>query len=175
MLCAALALTAAGIARAEGFNVIETRQAGQDLLSAITPASAPWSPQRAISRRWRIRRRRWRVGCGNIPRCSRRAAIRATTPRHCQRSGAIWPASRRRRTTWLTRPTRWRSSPKRATRTAYAAQIKVLGDTCTACHRTFRERYPPPEGYRARTSRPGCAPVYSPCSNTGVPATRVAT
>ncbi len=33
VLLAALALATAGIARAEGFNVIETRQAGQDAMS----------------------------------------------------------------------------------------------------------------------------------------------
>ncbi len=47
VLLAALALATAGIARAEGFNVIETRQAGQDADVRLTmPAFAPWSLQR---------------------------------------------------------------------------------------------------------------------------------
>ncbi len=54
----------------------------------------------------------------------------------------------------------------------YAAEIKVLGDTCTACHRTSSREVAGTTG-RA-PARPGVAPVYLPCSNTGTPDTRVA-
>jgi cytochrome c556 len=139
VIFAALALTAAGTARAD-FNVIETRQAGQDLLSsdyagirAVVAAKGDIktleNPSKAIAR-W------MRQYPSLFPKGSDQGHNTKALP-------AIWSdmaGFEKAANDTADAADKMAQLAKAGDADGYAAEIKVLGDTCTACHRTFRER-----------------------------------
>src|SRR6516164_10897343 len=139
-LLAALTLATGGIARAEGFAVIELRQAGQDLLSgdyagikAVVAAKGDVKnledPAKAIGR-W------MRQFPSLFPKGSEVGHNTRALP-------AIWSnpdGFQKAAADLVEAATKLADLAKAGDTDAVATQVKVVGDACAACHRTFRAR-----------------------------------
>ncbi len=137
---AALAMAAAGIARADDLNPIETRQAGQDLLAGTYAGikavvadkgdvKTLETPAKAIAR--------WiRQFPTQFPKGTEQGHNTKALP-------AIWsdPEGFRKAADNLAdAATRLAELAKAGDADAVAAQVKVVGEACAACHRQFRAR-----------------------------------
>jgi cytochrome c556 len=139
-LLAALTLATGGIARAEGFAVIELRQAGQDLLSgdyagirAVVAAKGDVKsledPAKAIGRWMRQFPSLFPKGSEVGHNTRALAAIWSDPDGFQKAAGNLVDAA-----------TKLAELAKAGDAEAVAAQVKVVGDACAACHRTFRAR-----------------------------------
>ena len=137
---AVLVMATAGVARAEGYDPIETRQAGQDLLAGTYAGikvvvtdkgdvKTLETPAKAIAR--------WiRQFPTQFPKGSEEGHNTKALP-------AVWsdPAGFVKAATDLAEAASKLAELAKAGDTdAVAAQFKVVGDACAACHRTYRAR-----------------------------------
>jgi cytochrome c556 len=140
VLLAALALATAGIARAEGFNVIETRQAGQDAMSgdyagirAVVAAKGDVKtlevPAKAMAR--------WiRQYPTLFPPGSDQGHPTKALP-------AVWTdmaGFQKDADTMADAADKLAELAKAGDADGVAAQVNVVGDACGACHRAYRAR-----------------------------------
>jgi cytochrome c556 len=139
-LLAVLAFATGGIANAEGFDVIDLRQAGQDLLSgdyagikAVVAAKGDVKsledPAKAIGR--------W---MGQFPSLFPKGSEAGHNTRALP---AVWsnPEGFQKAASNLAdAATKLAELAKAGDADAVAAQVKVVGDACAACHRTYRAR-----------------------------------
>jgi cytochrome c556 len=139
-ILAILSLAIGGAARAEGYNPIETRQAGQDLLAgdfagirAVVALKGDITkledPAKAIAR--------WiRQFPTQFPKGTEEGHNTKALP-------AVWsdPQGFQRAAEDLAvAATKLAELAKAGDAAAVEAQVKVVGDACAACHRTFRAR-----------------------------------
>ena len=121
--------------------MIETRQAGQDLLAGdfagIRAVVAAKGDVKTLENPAKAMARWMRQFPTLFPQGQR---DKATTPGRCRRSGPTPPASRRSPTRWRMRPTKMAELAKAGDADGVAAQVKAVGDGCGACHRTYRAR-----------------------------------
>ncbi len=137
---AVLGVVSAGLARAESMNPIETRQAGQDLLAAdyagiraVVAAQGDVTkledPAKAIAR--------WiRQFPTQFPKGTEEGHNTKALP-------AVWadPEGFQKAANNLAdTATKLAELAKAGDANAVEAQVKVVGEACAACHRTFRER-----------------------------------
>jgi cytochrome c556 len=139
LLAAVLALGAAGAAQAQEFNIIETRQAGQDLLSgdfsgirAVVAAKGDVTkledPAKAMVR-W------MKQFPSTFPAGSDKGPTKALP--------AVWsdPAGfHKAADNFIAAAEKLMQLAKSGDAEAVAAQVKEVGDACSACHRTYRQR-----------------------------------
>ena len=139
-LLAVLALATAGVARAEALDVIEVRQAGQDLLSGdfagIRAVVAAKGDVKTLESgegdgRW------MRLYPTLFPKGSDQGHNTKALPTIWSRHGGLREVRRR---DWRMRPTKMAEFAKAGDADGVAAQIKAVGDGCSACHRTYRAR-----------------------------------
>jgi cytochrome c556 len=134
-----LVLAAASPVQAQEFNIIETRQAGQDLLSgnfagirAVVAAKGDVTkledPAKAMAR-W------MKQFPTTFPAGSDKAPTKALP--------AVWsdPTGLRKAADNLVAAAeKLAQLAKAGDAEAMTAQVKVVGDACAACHRTYRQR-----------------------------------
>jgi cytochrome c556 len=135
-----LGLALVGAARAQGMNPIETRQAGQDLLAAdfagiraVVAAKGDVTkledPAKAIAR-W-IRQFPTQFPKGTEQGNNTKALPAVwSDPQGFQKAAEDLAAA----------ATRLAELAKAGDTQAVEAQVKVVGDACAACHRTYRAR-----------------------------------
>ena len=140
VLLAVLALAATGVAKAEGIDVIETRQAGQDLVAgnyagirAVVAANGDVktleNPAKALAR-WA------RQFPSLFPKGSDQGHDTKALP-------AIWSdfaGFQKAANDEADAATKLAELAKAGDTDGVAAQVKVIGDACGACHRTYRAR-----------------------------------
>ena len=139
---AAVALATAGIARADGINVIETRQAGQDAMSGA------FADIRAVVADKGDVKTLENSGKGHGPLDE---AVSDTVPegqrsgraRHQGIAGGLdrhggLPEGCRHHV--ADAADKLAQLAKAGDADGVAAQVKVVGDACAACHRTYRAR-----------------------------------
>jgi cytochrome c556 len=137
---AGLALAMGGVAHAQAIDPIETRQAGQDLVSgtytgirAVVAAKGDVKtledPAKAIAR--------WiRQFPTQFPKGTEEGHNTKALP-------AIWSDNegfRKAANNLADAATKLAELAKTGDAEAVAAQVKVVGDDCAACHRTYRAR-----------------------------------
>jgi cytochrome c556 len=137
---AIVALAMGGVARAEGPDVIETRQAGQDLLAgtyagirAVVAAKGDVKtlevPAKAMAR--------WITQFPTqFPKGSEEGHNTKALP-------AVWSDTagfQKAALNLADASTKLAELAKAGDADAVAAQVKVVGDDCAACHKTFRAR-----------------------------------
>jgi cytochrome c556 len=139
-LLAILALASSGIARAEGFDVIETRQAGQDLLSAdfagIRAVVAAKGDVKTLENPAKAMARWMRQYPTRFPKGSDQGHDTKALP-------VIWTdmaGFQNRANDLADAADKLAQFAKAGDADGVAAQVKVVGDACTACHRTYRAR-----------------------------------
>jgi cytochrome c556 len=137
---AVLLIATAGFARAEGLDIIETRQAGQDLLSgdyagirAVVVAKGDVKPLENPAKAMA----RWmRQFPGMFPKGSEQGHNTKALP-------AIWsdPAGFKKAADDLSDAAdKLAQLAKAGDAEGVATQVKAVGDACSACHRTYRQR-----------------------------------
>ena len=139
-LLAVVALAAVGGARAEEFNVIETRQAGQDVMAgtyagirAVVAAKGDVktleNPAKAIAR--------WAKQFSTLfPKGSDQGHNTKALP-------VVWSdmsGFQKAANDLSDASTKLADLAKAGDTAGVEAQVKVMGDTCGACHRTYRAR-----------------------------------
>lgn len=135
-----LALATAGVARAEGYDPIETRQAGQDLLAGTYAGikvvvtdkgdvKTLETPAKAMAR--------WiRQFPTQFPKGSEEGHnTKALPPVWSDTAGFVKAAN-----DLAEAATKLAELAKAGDADGVAAQVKVVGDACAACHRTYRAR-----------------------------------
>ncbi len=140
LLLAVLAMAAGGAARADGIDPIETRQAGQDLLAgtfagirAVVDAKGDVkkleTPAKAMAR--------WITQFPTqFPKGSEEGHNTKALP-------AVWSDTagfQKAASNLAEASTKLAELAKAGDADAVAAQVKVVGDACAACHRTYRAR-----------------------------------
>jgi len=140
VLLAAVALATVGVARADGFDIIETRQAGQDLLNgtfagikAVVVAKGDVktleTPAKAMAR--------WMKQCPSMfPKGSEEG-------HNTKALAVIWsdPAGFEKAANDLAEAaTKLAELAKAGDADGVTAQFKAVGEACGACHRTYRAR-----------------------------------
>ena len=134
-----VALTMAGAVQAQEFNIIETRQAGQDLLSgdyngirAFVAAKGDVTkledPAKAMAR-W------MKQFPTTFPAGSDKPPTRALPPVWSDPEGFHKAADN-----FVAAAEKLTQLAKAGDAEGVAAQVKVVGDACSACHRTYRRR-----------------------------------
>ncbi len=135
-----VALAGAGIARADGIDPIETRQAGQDLFAgtyagirAVVAAKGDVktleSPAKAMAR-W------MRQFPTQFPKGSEEGHNTRALP-------AVWSDAagfRKTANDMADATTKLAELAKAGDADGVAAQVKAVGEVCDACHRTYRAR-----------------------------------
>ncbi len=139
LLATTLAIATAGAVQAQEFNIIETRQAGQDLLSgnfsgirAVVAAKGDVktleNPAKAMAR--------WMTQFPTtFPAGSDKAPTKALP--------AVWSdptGFRKAASDFVETAEKLTQLAKAGDAEGVAAQVKVVGDACAACHRTYRQR-----------------------------------
>ena len=135
-----LAAAIAGIARAEGIDPIETRQAGQDLFNgtyagirAVVAAKGDVKPLETPAKAMA----RWmRQFPTQFPKGSEEGHNTKALP-------AVWSdmaGFQKTASEMADASTKLAELAKAGDADGVAAQVKVMGDTCAACHRTYRAR-----------------------------------
>jgi cytochrome c556 len=134
------ALSCAGAAKAEGPDPIETRQAGQDLLAAdyagIRAVVAAKGDVKTLENPAKAMARWIRQFPTQFPKGSEEGHNTKALP-------AIWsdPAGFRKAADDLAdATTKLAELANAGDAEAVAAQVKVVGEACGACHRTYRAR-----------------------------------
>lgn len=134
-----LALAAASPVQAQEFNVIETRQAGQDLLSgnfagirAVVAAKGDVTkledPAKAMARWMKQFPTTFPAGSDKAPTKALPAVWSDPTGFHKAADDLVAAAEK------------LAQLAKTGDAEAVTAQVKVVGDACAACHRTYRQR-----------------------------------
>ncbi len=141
VLLGALAACAVGVAQAQApaFNIIETREAGQDLLAGtftgITQAvknkleTKQFANPAAAMARW------MKQFPSTFPAGSDQAPTKALP--------AVWsnrPEFEQRAADLVQAAEKLSAVAKTGDQQAFAAQVKVVGDACNACHKQFRAK-----------------------------------
>jgi cytochrome c556 len=137
---AALALATAGVARAQSLDVIEIRQTGMDLVSgdfagirAVVAAKGDVktleNPSKAISRYLRLHPTLFPKGSEQGHNTKALPAIWSDTAGFEKVAGETADAAMK-----------MAEFAKAGDADGVAAQVKVVGDGCSACHRTYRAR-----------------------------------
>ncbi len=139
-ILAVLAIATAGIARAEGYDPIETRQAGQDLLagtySGIRAVVADKGDVKTLEIPAKAMARWIRQFPTQFPKGSEEGHNTKALP-------AVWSDSagfQKAANDLADAATKLAELAKAGDAEAVAAQVKVVGDACAACHRTYRAR-----------------------------------
>jgi cytochrome c556 len=139
-LMVVLAFAGMGAARTEGPDPIETRQAGQDLLSGdfagIRAVVAAKGDVKALENPAKAMARWLRQFPTQFPKGTEEGHNTKALP-------AIWsdPAGFQKAVEDLAdAATKLAELAKAGDADAVAAQVKVVGDACAACHRTYRAR-----------------------------------
>ena len=138
ILATAIGVVVAGVANAEGFNPIETRQAGQDLVAgdfvgirAVVNAKGDVktlvNPAKAIARWIRQYPTLFPTGSDEGHNTRARPAIWSDNAGFQQRANDLAEAADKLAELATAGDT-----------DGVTAQIKVVGDACAACHRTYR-------------------------------------
>jgi cytochrome c556 len=133
-------LVLAGAARAEGYDPIETRQAGQDLLSGnfalirVVVASKGdvktlENPAKAMARWIRQFPTQFPKGSEEGHNTKALPAVWSDMAGFQKTAGELSDAT-----------TKLAELAKAGDADGVAAQVKVVGDVCAACHRTYRAR-----------------------------------
>lgn len=140
VVLAILAIATAGVAQAEGYDPIETRQAGQDLMNgtyvgikAVVAAKGDVKtlevPAKAMAR--------WiKQFPTQFPKGSEQGHNTKALP-------AVWsdPAGfQKAADNFVEAATKLADLAKAGDTDAVATQVKTVGEACGACHRTFREK-----------------------------------
>jgi cytochrome c556 len=140
VLLTVLALISAGLARAQGIDVIETRQAGQDLLSGtfagIRAVVAAKGDVKTLENPAKYMARWIRQFPTQFPKGSDQGNNTKALP-------AVWTdmaGFRKAANDMADASDKLAELAKAGDAAAVADQVKVVGDTCGACHRTFRAR-----------------------------------
>jgi cytochrome c556 len=140
VLVAALALAGAGIARAEGFDVIETRQAGQDLLitdfGGMRAVLAAKGDVKTLENTAKAMARWERQFVSLFPPGS-------DTGHNTHALPVVWSdrAGFQKASDDLSNSLDKLAELAKAGDTdGVNAQMKVVGEACAACHRTYRAR-----------------------------------
>jgi cytochrome c556 len=137
---AVLWIGAAGIARADGYDPIETRQAGQDLLAGTFAGirvvvaekgdvKTLETPAKAMARWIRQFPTQFPKGSEEGHNTKALPAIWSDLEGFLKAAGNLSDAA-----------TQLAELAKAGDAEAVAAQVKVVGDACAACHRTYRAR-----------------------------------
>ena len=139
-ILAVLVLATAGVARAEGYDPIETRQAGQDLLAGTYAGikvvvtdkgdvKTLETPAKAMAR--------WiRQFPTQFPKGTEEGHNTKALP-------AVWSDNegfRKAANDLAEAATRLAELAKAGDSDGVAAQVKAVGEVCGACHRTYRAR-----------------------------------
>lgn len=134
-----LALAAAGSARAQGYDPIETRQAGQDLMlgdySGIRAVVAAKGDVKTLEKPAAALARWIKQFPSQFPPGSDKGNTKALP--------AVWsdPAGfRKAADEFVGAADKLATLAKAGDADAVAAQVKVVGDACGACHKTYRQR-----------------------------------
>ena len=137
---AVLVVATAGVACAEGFDPIETRQAGQDLLAGTYAGikvvvtdkgdvKTLENPSKAIAR--------WiRQFPTQFPKGSEEGHNTKALP-------AVWSDNagfQKTANEMVDAATKLAELAKAGDADGVAAQVKAMGEVCVACHKTYRER-----------------------------------
>jgi cytochrome c556 len=140
LFLAVLGVATGGIARAEGFDVIETRQAGQDLLSGdfagirgVVAAKGDIKATEASAKAMA----RW---ARQIPTLFPKGS---ETGHNTKATAAVWsdPAGFQKIAIELADASdKMAEFAKAGDADGVSAQIKLAGAACGACHKTYRER-----------------------------------
>lgn len=137
---AVLAMATVGIARAEGPDPIETRQAGQDLLAAdfagIRAVVAAKGDVKTLETPAKAMARWIRQFPTQFPKGSEEGHNTKALP-------AVWSDNAgfvKAANDLADAATKMAELAKAGDTDAVAAQVKVVGDACAACHRTYRAR-----------------------------------
>jgi cytochrome c556 len=136
----ALAAAIAGIARAEGIDPIETRQAGQDLFNGtyagIRAVVAAKGDVKTLETPAKAMARWMRQFPTQFPKGSEEGHNTKALP-------AVWSdmaGFQKTASEMADASTKLAELAKAGDADGVAAQVKVMGDTCAACHRTYRAR-----------------------------------
>ena len=137
---AVVAMATVGIARADGPDPIETRQAGQDLLSAdfagIRAVVAAKGDVKTLENPAKAMARWIRQFPTQFPKGSEEGHNTKALP-------AVWSDNAgfvKTANELADAATKLAELAKAGDADAVAAQVKVVGDVCAACHRTYRAR-----------------------------------
>jgi cytochrome c556 len=139
-LLAVLTFVTTGVAKAQDYDPIATRQAGQALLSGdfagIRAVVAAKGDVKTLENPAKAMARWIRQFPSHFPKGSEQGHDTKALP-------AVWtdPAGFRKAANDLAEAAdKLAELAKAGDAEAVAAQVKVIGDDCTACHRTFRAR-----------------------------------
>jgi cytochrome c556 len=139
LLAAALALATAGVVRAQEFNIIETRQAGQDLLSGdfngIRAAVAAKGDVTKLEDPAKAMARWMKQFPTTFPAGSDKGPTKALPPVWSDPAGFHKAADN-----FVAAAEKLTQLAKAGDAEGVTAQVKVVGDACAACHRTYRQR-----------------------------------
>jgi cytochrome c556 len=138
-LFGAVALATVGIARADGMNVIELRQAGQDLLASnfagIRAVVAAKGDVKTLENPAKAMARWMRVFPSTFPPGSDQGNTKALPAVWTDMAGFQKDANE-----MVDAADKLSQLAKAGDADGVAAQIKVVGDACGACHRTYRAK-----------------------------------
>jgi cytochrome c556 len=139
-LLAALVMAAGGVARAEGIDVIETRQAGQDVFSGtfagIRAVVAAKGDVKTLENPAKYMTRWMKQYPSLFPKGSDQGHDTKALP-------AVWSdmaGFQKAANEMADASTKLAELAKAGDADGVAAQVKVMGDACGACHRTYRAR-----------------------------------
>jgi cytochrome c556 len=139
-LLAVLAFATAGVARADGPDPIETRQAGQDLLSStfagIRAVVAAKGDVKALELPAKAMARWMRQLPSQFPKGSEQG-------HDTQATAAVWTdmaGFQQVATAFSEASDKLAQLAKAGDSDGVANQVKAVGDACVACHRGFRTR-----------------------------------
>ena len=134
-----LALAMAGTARAQGADPIETRQAGQDLMagtySGIRAVVADKGDVKTLEKPAAAMARWIKQFPSQFPAGSDKGNTKALP--------AVWSDSagfRKSADDFVEAATKLSVLAKAGDTDGVATQVKVVGDACGACHKTYRQR-----------------------------------
>ena len=135
-----VALAGAGVARADGIDPIETRQAGQDLFAGtyagIRVVVATKGDVTTLENPAKAMARWMRQFPTQFPKGSEEGHNTRALP-------AVWSDAEGFRKTaneMVDATTKLAELAKAGDADAVAAQVKAVGEVCDACHRTYRAR-----------------------------------
>ena len=135
-----LAIAAAGIARAQEVNPIETRQAGQDLFSGtyagIRGVVAAKGDVKTLENPAKAMARWMKQFPSQFPKGSEAGHNTKALP-------AVWSDNegfRKTASEMADAATKLAELAKAGDADAVAAQVKAMGEVCNTCHRTYRAR-----------------------------------
>jgi cytochrome c556 len=134
-----VAVGTAGSVQAQEFNIIETRQAGQDLLSGnfsgIRAVVAAKGDVKTLENPAKAMARWMKQFPTTFPAGSDKAPTKALSPVWSDPTGFHKAAD-----DFVAAADKLTQLAKAGDAEGVEAQVKVVGDACAACHRTYRQR-----------------------------------